>query len=303
MVITNDYFFNICGLSDEYIFSKTGIRNRRRTRPHENTNTMATDAVSLAIPDLPYSIQDVDLIIGATYTPYDTACTLAHYIQKKFSIKNAKCFTIDSACSSFVNAMEIADCFFALGKAKLALLVISENNSAYCNDSDRFSGFIWGDGASAVFVSNQVCSRNDINVLDINTTGLGHVGKSIESVYLRPGNGGLRMPFGKDVFHYACTYIIDETINILKKNNIPLKSVDYFIPHQANARIIEYVAKNLGFPKSSVINIIEHFGNTGSASVPIALSQHRDNFLKDDLIVISVFGGGYSSGSVLLKKL
>jgi len=264
---------------------------------------MAANVVTLAIPNLPYSIQDVDLIIGATYTPYDTACTLAHYVQKEFSIKNARCFTIDSACSSFVNALEIAECYFARGKAKLALLVVSENNSAYSNDSYKFSGFIWGDGASAIFISNQRYSKNDINVLDISTTGLGHVGKSIDAVYLRQGNGGLRMPLGKDVFHYACTHIIDETVNILNKNNIPLQRVNYFIPHQANARIIDYVAKNLGFPKSVVINNLEHFGNTGSASTPIALSQHWYNFRKDDLIVILVFGGGYSSGSALLKKL
>jgi len=303
VVIPNDYFFENYGITNEEIIAKSGIKQRRRTLPNENTNSMAIEAVKKALPLLPFPIDEIDLIIGVSYTPYDTVGTLAHVIQKQFNIANAKCFTVDSACSSFVNALEIADCYFVNRKASKALVVISENNSAYSDDSDKNSGFLWGDGAAAVVLSNERHSDEDVEVIDINTTGLGNIGKSIEGVYLRPGNGGIKMPFGKDVFQYACTYMIQETEQILHKNDIPISQLNYLIPHQANKRITDYVAGKLKLKQSQLLTNIEHLGNTGSASTPIVLSQNWDRFKQNDTIAISVFGGGYSSGAVLLKKL
>ena len=302
-IIPNEYFFDNYGITNEEIVSKSGIKQRRRTRPDENTNSMAIEAVKKALPDLPFPINAIDLIIGATYTPYDTAGTLAHAVQKQFNICKAKCFTIDSACSSFVNAIEIADCYFVNKKASKALIVISENNSAYNDDSDKNSGFLFGDGAAAVFITNQRYSTDDIEMLDVNTSGLGHIGKSIDAVYVRPNNGGIRMPFGKDVFQYACKYMLLETEQILYNNDIHLSESKYFIPHQANSRITDYVTKKLKLEPSQVLTNIEQFGNTGSASTPIVLSQNMGKYKQNDIIVISVFGGGYSSGAVLLKKL
>ncbi len=303
IVIPNEYFSVNYGITNEEIVAKSGIKQRRRTRPNENTNSMAIEAVKKALPDLPFQINEIDLIIGATYTPYDTAGTLAHAVQKQFNIGNAKCFTIDSACSSFANAIEIVDCYFTSERASKALIVISENNSAYSDDSEKNSGFLFGDGAAAVFITNHRYSDKDIEVLDVNTTGLGHIGKSIDAVYVRPKNGGLRMPFGKDVFQYACKYILLETEQILHNNDIPLSQLNYLIPHQANSRITDYVAKKMKLEPSQVLTNIEQFGNTGSASTPIVLSQNMGKYKEGDIIVISVFGGGYSSGAVLLKKL
>jgi len=302
-IIPNEFFTNKLGITSEEIISKSGIKNRRRTQPYESTNSMAIEAVKKALPKLPFPINEIDLIIGATYTPFDTAGTLAHAVQKQFNICNAKCFTVDSACSSFVNAIEIVDCYFGCKKASKALIVISENNSAYSDDSNKNSSFLFGDGAAAVFITDQRYSIDDIEIIDVNTTGLGHIGKSIDAVYVRPTNGGLKMPFGRDVFQYACTYILLEAEQILNINSIPLSQLDYFIPHQANARITDYVAKKLNLKQSQLLSNIEQFGNTGSASTPIVLSQNRSKFKKNDTIVISVFGGGYSSGAVLLRKL
>jgi 3-oxoacyl-[acyl-carrier-protein] synthase-3 len=302
-VIPNDYFFENYGITNEEIIAKSGIKQRRRTQPNENTNSMAIEAVKKAFFELPFPLNEIDLIIGATYTPYDTVGTLAHAVQNQFNIANAKCFTVDSACSSFVNALEIVECYFANNKASKALIIVSENNSAYNDDSDKNSGFLWGDGAAVVVLSNERHSDEDIEVIDINTTGLGNIGKSIEGVYLRPGNGGIKMPFGKDVFQYACTYMIQETEQILHKNDIPISQLNYLIPHQANKRITDYVAEKLKLKPSQLLTNIEYLGNTGSASTPIVLSQNWDRFKQNDTIVISVFGGGYSSGAVLLKKL
>jgi len=303
IIVPNDFFTDNYDISDEVIISKCGIKQRRRTRPEENTNSMAIEAVKKVLFESPLSLNEIDLIIGATYTPYDTVGTLAHAVQNQFNIANAKCFTVDSACFSFINALEIVDCYFVNKKASNALIIVSENNSVYNDYSDEKSGFLWGDGAAAVVLSNERHSNEDVEVIDINTTGLGNIGKSIEGVYLRPGNGGIKMPFGKDVFQYACTYMIQETEQILRKNDISVNQLNYFIPHQANARITDFVAKKLKLNTAQILTNIEQFGNTGSASTPIVLSQNMRNFKPNDLIVISVFGGGYSSGAVLLKKL
>jgi 3-oxoacyl-[acyl-carrier-protein] synthase-3 len=303
IIVTNDFFTDNYGISGEVIISKCGIKQRRRTRPEENTNSMAIETVKKVFFESPLSLNKIDLIIGATYTPYDTVGTLAHAVQKQFDIANAKCFTVDSACSSFVNALEIVECYFANKKASKALIIVSENNSVYNDYSNEKSGFLWGDGAAAVVISKERHSDEDIEVIDINTTGLGTIGKSIDGVFLKPGNGGLKMPFGKDVFQYACTYMIQETEQILHKNDIPISQLNYLIPHQANVRIIDYVTRKLNLENSQILTNIECFGNTGSASAAIVLADNWGKFKKNDTIVISVFGGGYSSGAVLLKKL
>ena len=303
IVVSNEYFSVNYDITDEEIIAKSGIKQRRHTGVDENTNSMAIEAVKNASLKMPFAMKEIDLIIGATYTPYDTVGTLAHAVQKHFNIDQAKCFSIDSACSSFVNAVEIVECYFANKKASKALIVVSENNSLYNDLSDKKSNFLWGDGASAIFLSNQRYSDGDFEVLDVNTTGLGHIGRSIEGVYLRPANGGLQMPYGKDVFQYACTYMVQEIEQILTKNNIQISQLKYLIPHQANSRITDYVVKKLKLDPASVLNNIEQLGNRGCASTPIVMSQNMEKFQKDDLIVISVFGGGYSSGSILLRKL
>ena len=141
---------------------------------------MSIDAIKPAIDKLPYSIKDVDLIVGATYTPYDTVGTLAHAVQAYFAIPNARVVSVSSACSSFINAVEIVEGYFATNKSQRALVVASEHNTAYSNDSDGQSGHLWGDGAGAIFISKERLSKSDIEIVDLNTTGLAHIGKGIE---------------------------------------------------------------------------------------------------------------------------
>ena len=302
IIISNDHYTNLTGLTDEWIYKRSGIKRRTKAGPDENTNTMSIEAMKAAISRLPYSLSDVDLIVGATYTPYDTIGTLAHAVQGYFNIHRAKAITITSACSSFINAVEIVEGYFAANKARRAVVVTSEHNSAYNNDRDEQSGYLWGDGAAVAFISKEKDSEKDIKIIDLNTTGLGHIGKGIEGVYLRPRNGGLQMPYGKDIFVFACKYMVSEVENIIKKNNFTLDDIDYLVPHQANFRIIDNVAKTLGLRNGQRIMNIEDIGNTGCASTLVALSQNWDRFLKDELIVITVFGGGYSSGAMPLKK-
>ena len=125
-VVPNSYFKEVNGLDDEWIYSRTGIKNRSKAAANENTNTMGIKAVDLATTDLPYPMEEIDLIIAATYSPYDTVATPAHMVQRRYHIEHAKCVSVSSACSSFINAMEIAQGYFALGKATKALIIGAE---------------------------------------------------------------------------------------------------------------------------------------------------------------------------------
>jgi len=301
--VPNEYFYHVNGLSDGWIYERTGIKTRTRASLNENTNTMAVEAVSNAADFIPYDIKDIDLIIGATYSPFDTVATLAHYVQRKFSIERARVVSVSSACSSFINAVEIVEGYFAAGKAKKAVIVASEHNSAYSNEKDTNSGHLWGDGAACVFISKDRLSENDWKIIDVYSQGLGHIGHSIEAVFLHPANGGLLMPDGKDVFIYACNYMIKALDIICEKNNISAKDLDYIIPHQANIRIINNIKKNLGIDESKLFNNIEELGNTGCASTVIALSQNRQKVKPGNIIGFTVFGGGYSCGSMIIQKL
>lgn len=300
-IIPNDYFKTMNGLDDEWISKRTGIKTRVRCSEEENGNTMAVEAVRSMNDSYSDAIADVDLIIGATYSPYDTVMSLAHAVQREFKIEGARALAITSACSSFVNALEIAETYIAAGKSKKALVVVSEHNSAYSNDICSKSGHLWGDGAACVIVSAEKTSEKDPEVKDIYTEGLGHIGLADESVYLRPANGKLEMPIGRDVFIHACNYMTKAIELVSGRNNLAIDDIDYLIPHQANVRIMKNVAGGLKISEEKVIENITTLGNTGSASTLIALSQKYDTMKTGDNVIFTVFGGGYSTGSIYVK--
>lgn len=300
-LIANDYFLHVNGLSDAWIYSRTGIKTRTKAAKHETTNTMGVEAVKNAVQNLPYSIDKTDLIIGASYTPFDTIGTLAHAIQHEFQLKNAKAVYISSACSSFINAIEIAEGYFATGKSDHALIVVSEHNSAYNNENDEKSGHLWGDGAACIFISKHKNRKNQPQIMDIYTKGLGYVGKSLDAIVLHPANGGLLMPYGKDVFVNACHFMVEALDVVVKRNKISVDELDYIIPHQANIRIIRNIAQNLRVEQEKVLTNIEEIGNTGCASTLIVLSQNMDKMKRGTMVGLTVFGGGYSCGSSLVQ--
>ncbi len=300
-IVLNSYFKTVNGLDDEWIFSRTGIKTRSKAKAGENTNTMALMAVEKVAGQLPYPIEDVDLIVAATYSPYDTVVTPAHIIQHKYNISNAKCISVSSACSSLINAMEIAEGYFAMGKANKAIIVASEHNTAYANETCPQSGHLWGDGAVAFFISAQPFSANDVQVLDIYTRGLGHLSKAPEAVHLHPQHGGISMPEGRDVFINACNYMVDALVQVTRKHGKTIEDLAFIAPHQANLRIIKNIAHTHNIPEERFLMNIEQRGNTGCPSCAIALSENIRNIRKGDLVGLTVFGGGYSCGAMLLQ--
>ncbi|MDR3127203.1 MAG: ketoacyl-ACP synthase III [Tannerellaceae bacterium] len=300
--IDNAHFLELNGLTGEWIEQRTGIRTRSKAALHENINTMSLEAVKDALPALSaYNICDVDLIISASYSPFDTVGTAAHLIQHTFNISSTRAFYLSSACSSFLNALEITDIFFRTGKATRALILSADKNSAYWNENDPQAGHLWGDAAAAFFLSAEPYGDHEPQVIDITTEALGHIGKGPEGVVLRPRHGGIGMPEGRDVFIQACTYMPKNLLLLLDRNNFSLSDLSYLITHQANMRIMQNIAKQLDLPEDKLLHNIEELGNTGSVSSALVYAQNVHRFQPGELIGLTVFGGGYSAGACLIR--
>lgn len=299
--VPNQHFLELNGLTSEWIEQRTGIKTRSKAKPEENISTMGLEAIRDALPKLPYDITEVDLIISASYSPYDTVATAAHIAQREFNITDAKALYLSSACSSFVNALEVVEGYFAMGKATKALILSADKNSAYYNETDPKAGHLWGDAAAAFFISKERMTEHDGEVVEVFTQGLGHLGKGPEGVQLRPRDGGIMMPEGRDVFIQACTFMPKNILFLLEKNGFSLDELTYFVGHQANMRIMSNIAKQLNLPEEKFLHNIEELGNTGSVSCALVFAQNMDLYKKGDLIGITVFGGGYSAGACLVK--
>ncbi|WP_304959045.1 3-oxoacyl-ACP synthase III family protein, partial [uncultured Parabacteroides sp.] len=218
-----------------------------------------------------------------------------------FNIKKAKALYLSSACSSFLNALEVVEGYFAMGKATKALILSADKNSAYYNETDPKAGHLWGDAAAAFFISKERVSEKDPEIVEVYTQGLGSLGKAPVAVNLRPRDGGIMMPEGRDVFIQACTYMPKNVLYLLEKNGYTLDNLTYFIGHQANMRIMSNIAKQLNLPEEKFLHNIEELGNTGSVSSALVYAQNDHNFKEGDLVAITVFGGGYSTGACLIK--
>ncbi|MGI4870743.1 MAG: 3-oxoacyl-ACP synthase III family protein [Janthinobacterium lividum] len=302
-VVTNEHFTRLNGLSSDWIIERTGIRERRRAAVGENTNTMAvaaTQALLAALPD--FDPTSIDLIVAGTYTPHDTIYTVAHAVQRELNLNEIPVVSISSACSSLLNAVEIAEGYFALGKASRALVLVSEHNTAYNNEADTIAGHLWGDGAAAMLLTRERLTPTDLRITQVLTGGAAPVGKADEAVTLKPIEKGIVMPFGRDVFQQACTYMTRITQQLLDKNNLTVQDLTYLIPHQANLRISANVTRQLGLDPTRAVSNIERLGNTGCAGAAIGLAEVWDTIEPGNSIIVTVFGGGYSYGAMLLER-
>lgn len=299
--VDNQHFLALNGLTSEWIEQRTGIKTRSKAKPEENVNTMSMEAIRNALPNLPYDITEVDLVVAASYSPYDTVVSAAHLAQFEFQIRNAKALYLSSACSSFLNAMEVVEGYFAMGKASKALILGGDKNSAYANETNPKDGHLWGDAAAAFFLSKERIRETDAEVLEVYTQGLGHLPKAPEAVHLRPQEEGISMPEGRDVFVQACTYMPQNVLRLLENNHLTLGDLSYFIGHQANMRIMMNIAKQLNLPEEKILHNIEELGNTGSASSALVYAQNSHRFKQGDIVALTVFGGGYSTGACLIR--
>ena len=302
-VVSNEHFTNLNGLSADWIIERTGIRERRKAGPTENTNTMAIEATRRALAQAPaFPVAEVDLIVGATYTPHDTIYTLAHAVQRDLGVNDIPVVSISSACSSLLNAIEIVEGYFAMGKAHRAVVVVSEHNTAYNNEHDTMAGHLWGDGASTLLLTKERLAPTDLRMVEVVTGGAAVTGKADEAVTLKPMERGIVMPHGRDVFTHACQYMARVTRELLERQHLSLDSLTYLIPHQANLRITKNVLQQLGLPPERAVSNIERLGNTGCAGAAIGLGDTWAQLQPGNRVMITVFGGGYSYGAMLLER-
>lgn len=300
-VVDNEYFSGLTGRPTAWFEQLTGIRARRRAGEGENANTMAAAAVENLVRQSPGALAGVDLIIGASYTPWDTIGTIAHVIQRQFHIHNARALYLSTACSSFIDALEVVAAYFQSGRASKALVVAVEHNSLYSSDSDEKSGHLWGDGAAALLLSKEPGGQS-IEIVDVRAVGRADIGRGPEGIKMTPHADGLVMLYGKDIFMHACREMVAVTQEILQRNHILVEDVQLLVPHQANQRIIDCVLEHMKLPAQRAAMTIKELGNTGCASV--AITYHRSwHLLKAGQVGVMVtFGGGYSAGAALIRR-
>jgi 3-oxoacyl-[acyl-carrier-protein] synthase-3 len=306
-VVTNDDLAKIVDTSDEWIMTRTGIKERRMMKDGASSD-MAAHAVRDLLKKTNTNPVDVDLVIVGTVTPDYPFPSTANVLCDKVGIKNAWSFDLNAACSGFLYALSTGSQFIETGKYKKVIVVGVDKMSSIVDYQDRTTCIIFGDGCGAV-------------LLEPNEEGLGMQDFILQSdgsgrnYLLQPGGGSVnppsnetvekRMHFvkqeGKQVFKFAVTNMAEVSAQIMEDNNLSSEDVDWLVPHQANLRIIDATANRMGLPKEKVMINIEKYGNTTAGTLPLCLWDYESKLKKGDNIILSAFGGGFTWGAVYLK--
>lgn len=311
-IITNNDIAKTVDTSDEWVYTRSGIKERRIAKSEEAASDMALISAKRAIENAKLKPEDIDLVIVTTVTPDMMFPSTACILQAKLGIRNnIPCFDIEAACSGFVYGVEVASKMMKSGYYKNALVVSSEKLSGILDWQDRNTCVLFGDGSGAVVLSTS--DEENVGILD---TVLGADGSDTATLKL-PAGGSLmpatketvenRQHFlqmnGREVFKHAVKIMGEKSFEVIERYGITPDEISLLIPHQANTRIIESVAKRLKLPMEKVFVNIEKYGNTSSASIPIALDEalKAGKIKKGDYILFVAFGAGLTWGATLVK--
>lgn len=307
-IVTNDDLSKIVDTSDEWIHTRTGI-SKRQISTGENTSDFAINVAKKLLEKSNTPAEHIDILIVATITPDYLTPSTACIVQGAIGAKNALAFDINVACSGFVYALSIADKFLKSGIYKKALVIGSETLSKIVDWKDRGTCVLFGDGAGGVLLKSST-TENSIIAEDLKADGSswsaitgGMVNINTPFTENKENKDFFLKMNGRDVFNFA-TKTVPKSINyVLEKANLTLDDISYIVPHQANYRIVEVVAKKLSITLDKFYLNLENYGNTSAASIPIALADmHFKGLLKkDDKIIITGFGGGLTWASMLLN--
>ena len=306
-VVTNADLAKLVDTSDAWITERTGIKERRIAAEGELTSTMGAIAARAALDDAGLAPEDIDLIILATSTPDQTFPASAVAVQAELGITQGAAFDVQAVCSGFIFALTTADNYLKSGMFKRALVIGAEAFSRILDWEDRSTCVLFGDGAGAVVVEAQKLNgvMTDRGIL---ATCLRSDGRYRDKLYVDGGPsstgtvGHLRMD-GPEVFRHAVTKISEVIGTILDQAGYKASDIDWFVPHQANKRILDGAAKKLGLDKNRIIITLDKHANTSAASIPLALNTARaDGRIKTgDLVLLEAMGGGFTWGAVLLR--
>ncbi len=306
-VLTNAELSRMVDTSHEWIVQRTGIEERRIAAEDETTSTLGLKAAEKALADARLTPADIDLIVVATSTPDFTFPSVATQIQAGLGITHGAAFDLQAVCTGFVYAVATADKFLTSGSHKRALVIGAETFSRILDWTDRTTCVLFGDGAGALVLEAQLGTgtSEDRGVL---TSHLRSDGRHREKLYVDGGPGStktcgfLRMQ-GKEVFKHAVGMVTDVITDAFKATRTSAADIDWFVPHQANKRIIDATAEKLGIPSEKVVMTVQRHGNTSAASIPLALGVARaDGRIKEgDLVMIEAMGGGFTWGAALIR--
>lgn len=306
-ILTNEDLSKFVDTSDEWITSRTGIKERRIMRNGASSD-MAAAAVKQLLEKKGIDPMDIDLVICGTVTPDHPFPSTANILSDKTGMKNAWSFDVNAACSGFLFALATGSQFIETGKYKKVIVVGVDKMTSIVDYQDRTTCVIFGDGAGAV-------------LLEPNTEGLGlqdfilHSDGSGREFLVQPAGGSLhpasietvenRMHYvkqeGQSVFKFAVTNMADVSAKIMEKNNLTSDDVQWLVPHQANLRIIDATANRMGLSKEKVMINIEKYGNTTAGTLPLCLWDYEKQLKKGDTLILSAFGGGFTWGAIYLK--
>lgn len=308
-VLTNAELETMVETNDEWITSRTGIKERRILKGEgQGTSVMATIAVKELLEKTNTDPKDVDLVICATVTPDMPFPATANIISDNVGAVNAFSYDLSAACSGFIFALNSGAQFIETGKYKKIIIIGADKMSSIVDFKDRTTCIIFGDGCGAVMLEP---TEDGNGIIDSISRADGSGAK-----YLQMEGGGSRMPAtvdsvladkhyarqeGSAVFKFAVTNMADVAAEVMEKNNLKGDDIAYLVPHQANKRIIDATARRMGISDDKVMLNIEKYGNTTAGTIPLCLWDYEDKLKKGDNVVLAAFGGGFTWGSVYLK--
>ncbi len=306
-VLTNEELSKMVDTNDEWIVSRTGIKERRIMKDGA-TSDMATKAVLGLLKKTNTKAEDIDLVIVGTVTADYPFPSTANILCDKAGLTNAWGFDLNAACSGFIYSISTAAQFIETGKYKKVIVVGADMMSSIVDYQDRTTCIIFGDGAGAVMLEP---NEEGLGIQDfiLANDGAGR------DYLVQPAGGSLNPPTietvekrqhyvkqeGKQVFKFAVTNMADISAEIMEKNNLSSDDVDWLVPHQANLRIIDATANRMGLSKDKVMINIQKYGNTTSGTLPLCLWDYEKQLKKGDTLILSAFGGGFTWGAVYLK--
>ena len=303
-ILTNKQLSMRIETSDEWITERTGIKERRIASDKETTSTLGIEAAKNALKNADISAKDIDLIVLATATPDNTFPATATLIQSGLGIKKGYAYDVQAVCSGFIYGLELADNAIRLGKSSYALVIGAETFSRILDWNDRSTCVLFGDGAGAVVLKS-------IDQLSPNLILSNHLysdGDYKEMLYVDGGpsisdNVGFLKMDGGSVFKHAVKNISSAITDALVYNNMSIKDVDWFVPHQANSRILNAVSKKIGIDKDKIIVTVDKHANTSAASIPLALCEavSLNKIKSGDIVLLAAMGGGFTWGSSIIR--
>lgn len=306
-IVTNDDLAKIVDTSHEWIVQRTGIHKRHFAEGGEMTSDLAVEAAKRALLGAGVSPSQVDVVIVATVTPDMTFPSTATIVQKKLGMITGYAFDVAAACTGYLTALNLGDNFIKTGQAKRVLIIGAETFSRILDMQDRRTCVLFGDGAGAILLTSESgpSHKDQRGVIGVS---LNSDGAFQDILYVDGGPsssdkvGVIRMT-GKEVYRHAVTKLASSAEHILNKFEISKDQIDWLVPHQANIRIIEGLAKRFQVPWQKVICTVDHHANTSAASIPLALSEayKAGKLKKGDLILHDAIGGGLVWGSALVR--